>query len=143
MKSCAFFGHRDMDYELQRERIREVLIALIEGEGVTQFYSGNRGNFDRTCSELVHELKALYPQIRITMVLSFRPTKDFKLPACYDDSVYLLERTVPHAYAILETNKKLVEMVDFIVSGVVYDFGGAYKAYNYARRKRKRIINVS
>ena len=142
MKSCAFFGHRDMDYEPQRERIREVLIDLIEREGVTQFYSGNRGNFDRICSELVHELKTIYPQIRNTMVLSYHPTKDFKLPVYYDDSVYLLDRSVPHAYAILVTNERLVEITDIIVSGVVYDFGGAYKTCNYARKKNKLIIEI-
>lgn len=142
MKSCAFFGHRDMDYESQRERIREVLINLIERGEITQFYSGNRGGFDKICSEIVHELKVIYPHIRNTMVLSYHPTKDFILPVCYDDSVYLLERLVPRAFAILETNKKLVEIVDVIVSGVVYDFGGAYKACEYAGKKRKCIFNV-
>ena len=142
MKSCAFFGHRDMNYEPQRERIREILIDLIEREGITQFYSGNRGNFERACSGLVRELKEIFPHIRNTMVLSYRPTKDFALPSCYDDSVYLLEREVPRAYAILETNKRLVELADVIVSGVIYAFGGAYKAYEYARKKMKNIIEV-
>lgn len=143
MKSCAFFGHRDMNYEPQRERIREILVDLIDREENVQFYSGNRGNFDKICSGLVHELKGLYPHITNTMVLSYRSTKDFILPACYDDSAYLLERAVSRAYAILETNKLLVELADVIVSGVKYDFGGAYKAYEQARRrKKKRIISV-
>ena len=131
-----------MNYEPQRERIRAILVDLIEREGITQFYSGNRGNFDRLCSGLVHEEKELYPHIRNTMVLSYRPTKDFILPAYYDDSAYLLERSVPRAYAILETNKKLVEIVDVIVSGIVYDFGGAYKAYAYVLKLKKTVINV-
>ena len=143
MKSCVFFGHRDVNYEPHRERIRKILIALIEREGITQFYSGNRGNFDRICSELVHELKTIYPQIRNTMILSYHPTRGFKLPAYYDDSVYLLERAIPRAYAILETNKRLVEIADIIVSGVMYDFGGAYKANEYARRKKKTIITFN
>ena len=142
MKSCAFFGHRDINYEPYRERIREILIALIEREGITQFYSGHRGNFDRICSELIHELKTIYPQIRNTMVLSYHATNDFKLPASYDDSVYLLERAVPHAYAILETNKRLVDIADIIVSGVMYDFGGACKALEYARKRKVQIIEV-
>ena len=141
MKSCAFFGHRDTNYELQRERIWQILINLIEREGITQFYSGNRGSFDRLCSGLVDELKVRYPYIRNTMVLSYLPTRNFILPACYDDSIFLLERAVPPAYAILETNKKLVEIVDVILSGVVYNFGGAYKACDYARKKRKVIVS--
>lgn len=76
------------------------------------------------------------------MVLSYHPTKDFKLPACYDDSIYLLDRSVPHAYAILETNKRLVKITDIIVSGVTYDFGGAFKAVEYGRRKQKDIQNI-
>ena len=131
-----------MDYEPQRGRIRAILVNLIEREGITQFYSGNRENIDRLCSGLVHEMKELYPHIRNTMMLSYRPTKDFILSACYDDSFYLLERSVLRAYAILETNKKLVENVDVIVSGDVYDFDGAYKAYDYALKMKKIVINV-
>lgn len=131
-----------MNYEPLREGLRAIIIDLIEREGITQFYSGNRGNFDRICSNLVHELKATHPHIRNTLVLSYRPTKDSTLPTCYDDSVYLLERAVPGAYAILETNKKLVELADVIVSGVKYDFGGAYKAYDYARRRKKMVITI-
>ena len=41
----------------------------------------------------------------------------FFLPAKYDDSVYLLEKAVLPRFAIVETNKLLVQKVDFVVSG--------------------------
>lgn len=78
------------------------------------------------------------------MVLSYIPeTKDdFSLPKCIDDSVYLLERSVPKRLAVIETNKCLVDMVDFIVAGVITHCGGAYMACEYAYKRKKPIISV-
>ncbi len=144
MKSCAFFGHRNMNVKQYREKLFGTLKDLIEDKGVTQFYSGFRGDFDVYCSYLVYELKDNYPQIKNSMVLSYIPEKkeDFCLPKCFDDSVYLLERSVPKRLAIIETNKCLVDMVDFIVAGVITHCGGAYMACEYAYKRKKPIISV-
>lgn len=71
MKSCAFFGHRNMNVEQYRDKLLSILVDLIKNKGVTQFYSGFRGDFDRYCSRLVAELKVRYPQIINTMVLLY------------------------------------------------------------------------
>lgn len=142
MKSCAFFGHRDYNYEPMREQIGRIISELIEREGVTEFFSGFRGNFDALCSETAHALKVRYPHIKVTMVLSYHPQKNFVLPSFFDGSIYLLERAVPPVYAILETNKRLVERVDLILSGVEYSFGGAAKALEYAKKLKKTIVVI-
>lgn len=148
MKSCAFFGHRDINAEQYREKLLRIIIDLIENDGVTQFYSGFRGNFDKFCSSLIYELKDSYPHIKNTMVLSYIPETPaeldykFELPKYFDDSVYLLERSVPKRFAIIETNKCLVDKVDFIVAGVMTHYGGAYTALEYAYKRKKPIINV-
>ncbi len=131
-----------------RDKLLCIITDLIENKGVTQFYSGFRGDFDVYCSNLVHTLKGSYPQIRNTMVLSYMPvtTDDpdsaFRLPACFDDSVYLLERHVPRRFAILETNKCLADIADYIVAGIYIHGGGAYAACEYAQRRKKPIISV-
>jgi len=148
MKSCAFFGHRNMNVNQYREKLLQILIDLIDNYGVTQFYSGYRGDFDVYCSHLIHGLKSSYPQIRNSMVLSYIPEAksdpdyDFTLPKCFDDSVYLLERSVPKRLAIIETNKCLVDMVDYVVAGVITHCGGAYMACEYAYKRKKPIISV-
>lgn len=148
MKSCAFFGHRNINVEQYREKLLQVIVDLIENKDVTQFYSGYRGNFDIYCSCLVGQLKDKYPQLKNTMVLSYIPEASgrsdnaFILPQCFDDSVYLLERYVPKRYAIIETNKLLVDAADYIVAGVIMRCGGAYGACRYARKKKKSIFNV-
>ncbi len=149
VKSCAFFGHRHYTYQPYREKLLQIITELIENKGVTQFYSGYRGDFDVYCSSLVHELRVIYPQIRQTKVLSYipQPPQDepeyvYKLPECFDDSVYLLERQVPKRLAIIETNKCLVDKVDYIVAGVITHCGGAYMACEYAFKRKKPILTV-
>ncbi len=148
MKSCAFFGHRNMNVEKYRGKLLGIITDLIDNKGVTQFYSGFRGDFDVFCSFLIYDLKAYYPHIKNTMVLSYIPQVPddidyaFKLPQCFDDSVYLLERQVPKRLAIIETNKCLVDKVDYIVAGVIMHGGGAYAACEYAYKRNKPIISV-
>ena len=142
LKSCAFFGHRNMGVEQYREKLLCIIKDLIESKGVTQFYSGFRGDFDRFCSNTVFGLKANYPNLKNTLVLSYIPNEDFNLPKCFDDSIYLLERQVPKRLAIIETNKCLVDKVDYIVAGVIFHGGGAYAACEYAYKRKKPIISM-
>ena len=142
MKACAFFGHRDGLYESERQRIQEIVADLIKNKGVTQFYIGGRGAFDGICGEIVHYLKKDFPWIKNTLVLSYIPQKDFILPAKYDDSVYLLEKNVLPRFAIVETNKLIVQKVDFVVSGVQHEWGGAYQAVEYAKKQGKMVLDL-
>lgn len=41
MSTCTLFGHRQCPSEL-RPQLREVLVDLIEGQGVRTFYVGNQ-----------------------------------------------------------------------------------------------------
>ena len=62
-----------------------------------------------------------------------------------DNCVYkVLRHTIRKALpcAISYTNQAIVERVDYIISGVAYDWGGAWTACEYARRKKKIILNV-
>jgi hypothetical protein len=143
MKSCAFFGHGKQSYLREKGRIEAIVEGLIIREGVTQFYSEGRGAFDDICSTIIGEMKKIYPQIKNTLVYSYIPqNNECDLPKKYDDSVYLLEAWVPPKYAILKTNEAMIERCDFIVVAVEHGWGGAAKAYAYAKRKQKKIINI-
>ena len=45
-------------------------------------------------------------------------------------------------FAIVETNKLLVQKVDFVVSGVQHEWGGAYQAVAYAEKQGKMVIEL-
>ncbi len=139
--TCAFFGHRNCDYEIYREKIKSIVIDLIENYGVTEFYNGFRGDFDKICAEIVGSLREDYT-IKNVMVLSYHPKSQFRLPTFFDESVYLLEKPVLPKFAITYTNQCVVDKADFIVSGVLLESGGAWTACEYARRKKKRILYI-
>ena len=141
MLSCAFFGHRSYNYEPYKDKLKEIVVDLI-GRGVTDFYIGGRGFFDSLCAKTVHELKKEYPHIKSILVLSYIPDKNFQLSPNYDESVYLLQKRVPYQYAILQTNREIVKIVNYVVSGVVYPWGGAKTACDYAKKLNRTMFNV-
>lgn len=142
MKVCSFFGASSWSYTGYEERLKAIIVELIEKYEVVQFYSGGRGNFDRLAASTVGELRGKYSFIKNTLVLSYISKKDFVLSDIYTDSVYLLERSVPPRYAILETNKAMIDRSDFVVTAARFSFCGAQKAKEYALKKKKRIIDL-
>ena len=142
MKNCCFLGSSKDDFVNRKECIKQIIESLIVEKGVTQFYCGNRGAFDLVCSSIVGELRKKYPHIKNTHVLSYRPKEEYKMPERYTDSVYLLEKYVPPRYAILETNKIMVDRSDFVVVSTRLSFGGAKTAREYAQKKGKTILDV-
>ena len=60
----------------------------------------------------------------------------------YDDSVYVLESNVPKKYAIIKTNEAIINRCEVVIVAIQYDWGGAYRAYRYAKQKKKQIINL-
>ena len=144
MKTCVFFGHRDFNYIKYKEKLAQTLLDLIEKEGVTQFYNGGRGAFDLLCAEEVAILRKRFPRIKNTLVISYMPPANEKipLPTIYTDSVYLLKKQVPPRYAVARTNRLMVEKADCLVVGVIKQWGGAWAAVEYAQKQGKRIINI-
>ena len=88
MKSCFFIGHREAD-----ERLLPVLHStirrLIEEEGVTEFYVGGYGGFDRIAGTAVKQIKAEYPPVTLRMVIPYHPAeRPVEAPNCYDGTCY-------------------------------------------------------
>ncbi len=143
MASCVFFGHRDMNVQPYAKRLESEVEELIERRGVNVFYCGFRGDFDVYCASLVWRLKRTYPSIKSIMALSYMPDKNFVLPRVFDESLYIPERSVPPKFAIFYTNRRLCELADYIVAGVIVPFGRAYSACKYAIKLNKKPVNVT
>lgn len=138
---CVFFGHRNFDYGPYTGQI-EGYISFLAEKGVYRFYSGGRGNFDAACGRAVGKLKQSYPKTELIYALSYMPAPGFELPALYDGSEYLLEKSVPPRYAISATNRLLAEKCGYVISGVFLHSGGAYAAVAHARRLNKIILQL-
>ncbi|MBO5736308.1 MAG: hypothetical protein J6S04_00730 [Clostridia bacterium] len=144
MNACAFFGSRSWNSAEEKEALRSSILLLVEKYAVTQFYSGGRGIFDETAAMLVGELRERYPHVKNTLVLSYPTDRRWEsLPKAYTDSVYLLQRRIPPRFAVIETNKAMIDKVEFIITSTKGSFGGARKACDYAEGKGKKIFDLS
>ena len=114
-----------------------MVTALIE-EGNEQFYLGGYGEFDQMAAREVQRQKQRHPQVRSILVT---PYLSRKIPAgLYDETVYPPLETVPPKLAILRRNQWMVEHAETVVAYVLYDWGGAAAALQYAEKKKKRIL---
>ena len=144
MSSCFFIGHRDAPESLL-PLVREAVEGLVLQEGVTDFYVGSRGSFDRLAGAAVRGLMPTYPHIRLYQVLAYLPTKGVgEAPPGFTGTAYPegLE-SVPRRYAILRANRAMVDSCDYLVAYAPYETGNARRVLDYARRRgRIRIREI-
>ena len=139
MPSCFFIGHRDAPVGLLPQ-VRAAVEGLIMREGVTDFYVGSRGSFDRLAAAAVRELRETYPQIRLYLVLAYLPAKGTgEAPPGFTGTVFPegLE-SVPRRFAIQRANRAMVDTCNFMVAYAPYAAGNARKVLDYARRQQGR-----
>ena len=86
--TCVFCGHRDAPESLYT-MVYHTAEELIVRQGVTQFYCGGKGAFDRIAARAVYNLKARYPHIRSCQVLAYLPEKfDSASDDLFDETIY-------------------------------------------------------
>ena len=137
---CTFFGHRDAPPKI-KPALRQVLLDLIERQGVRQFYVGNQGNFDAMARSLLAELEQSHG-IRYEIVLAYLPSE--KAPLYDPDHTLLPEgiETVPPRFAIEYRNKWMIDHSDIVITYVHRSFGGAAKFKELAEKKNKVVIQI-
>ena len=141
-KVCSFCGHRDCDNGF-REQIKAKIKDIIENDGVTVFYSGGMGEFDRLCESVVREIKRGNKYIKLYLI---KPYFTHKLNTekkfysnSYDDIIIPDFGNVHYKRAITERNKWIAEQSDIILCYVMRANGGAYKTLQYALKINKSI----
>ena len=135
----TFCGHRDVeDYKKVKVWLYNKIEKLIS-EGATEFLLGGYGKFDNIAAKTVYELKQKYPEILSVFVAAYiNSTYDVNL---YDCSEFPSIENVPAKFAIVHRNKRMVDEADVVVAYVNNTFGGAAKTLEYAKRRKKSIIN--
>ena len=82
---CAFFGHRNIPDDLE-PRLRETIRQAIEDYGITEFWNGGYGGFDRLAERVVASLKPEYPHIKNRLVYAYKP--QYALRPTFDCDLY-------------------------------------------------------
>ena len=139
LMTITFCGHKDT-YDTDGT-IRPWLMASVESlidRGAKYFYLGGYGHFDSMAASVVREMKKQFPYIQGILVL---PYLDSTLDTSgYDGTTYPPLENVPRRFAIVKRNEWMVREAEVLVACVLYEWGGAYKTLQYARRKKKEII---
>ena len=144
MEVCAFAGHSMfVECRLNFEKLIKTLQDLINN-GVKEFLIGNHGEFDKMAFRACLILKEHNPQIKITRVFSSlltllkEPRNEKFQNICYDiEDIYFKRR-------ITKTNEIMIENSDVVVCYVDEEIthSGAKTAFNFAKKKNKKIINL-
>lgn len=140
-KACTFFGHRDCP-ETIKPKIRTAVIDLIENHGVTMFYVGNQGNFDRMVRSVLKEVTTAYPGVGYAVVLAYMPSAKKSADDFSDTLLPDGIEKVPKRFAISWRNKWMIEHADYVVTYVTRLFGGAAQFSALAKSKGKIIYDI-
>ncbi len=77
IKSCVFTGHRILEDDFSKKRLKIVVQAAIE-QGVDTFYNGMAMGFDLIAAEIVLSLKKKYPHVKlIACIPCYKQEKNF------------------------------------------------------------------
>ena len=146
---CSFFGHKEIQIT---EEISVNLFKIIENlikQGCYNFYFGGLGMFDDLCYKIVSELKKTYTNIkRFFCVWDYRHLKKQKRPNWLKNEEYeefiLLDFKIDLWYLrIYYRNRAIIDNSDIVLFYVKNnEKSGAYKAYKYAKQKKKNILNM-
>lgn len=138
-KSCFFIGHREAPESIYLE-LSQIVEQLIE-QGVTDFYVGHYGNFDRLAARAVIAAKQRHPEVRLTMLLPYHPAeREVILPSGFDGSLYPPGmENVPRRFAIARANRWMVEHCTHLVAYVTHPASNAGKVVEWGRRLTKEV----
>jgi len=143
-KSCYFIGHRDAREKIYPFLKKHVLNCIVHF-GVTEFFVGHYGSFDRLAAKAVIEVKRTYPDIRLRMVLPYHPAvRPVKLSEGFDGSYYpWSDEHIPHRLAIVKTNQYMVKTCDFLVAYAWRPASRARDLVEYAEKQGATVINIA
>ena len=148
-KTCCGFGHRKLHESAENvtDKLYNVILNLISEENVSEFMTGEMGDFDTCFSSAVKRAKKLYPNIKLILVMPYfqnkvNTNKDY-YETFYDDIIIPDEAFgCYYKTAITKRNRWMIDNSEYVVSYIRKDHGGAFTAVSYAVRHDKTIIPV-
>ena len=165
LHTCCFFGHRKIEVTDELvNRLKEVVEHLIVDKNVDTFLFGSKSQFDKSCLQVVTELKKKYPHIRRIYVRAEFPYIDEDYTAYllkrYDQSYYPERMINAGKAAYVERNYEMIDNSSYCV--IYYDENympprrkngrrdlfdyqpksGTAVAHDYAVKKGKSIMNL-
>ena len=145
-----FFGHREIENAREMEKgLYKIISDLISDKEYVEFLVGRNGEFDMLVSSQISYAKK---NIRcdnnsLCLVLpylcaEYKNNKQY-FEEYYDEIIVSESASKVHyKNAITARNREMIDKADMIICCVYNNFGGAFNALKYAKKKNKLIINL-
>ena len=151
MKKIAFIGHRNVWKDI-RNKLYDRVKEYIE-EGYKVFTMGTHGEFDRMALSVCRELKKIYKDIKIEVVITSLTQINSNLDLNgsekynpYSDVSTIMYNTEEEHFKrkIVVSNQQMIDTCDTLICYVdtKRTYGGAILAYKYALKKGLSIVNL-
>lgn len=149
--TCAFFGHRDFYTHLKcEEKLAVIVKDLITKNEYVDFLVGRNGEFDQfVSSTILHTRRECFQgNSSLICVLPYVTTEYLNNQQSFEDyydEIRMCEKSsMAHFKAAIQIrNREMVDCADLIICYIERDSGGAYQTIQYAKRQKKRIINLA
>ena len=154
---CCFIGHRKIEKtNALVNKLRCTIEKLIKDENVNAFLFGSKSQFNDLCYEITSELKYIYPHIVRIYVRAEFPYIDEEyrkyLLQKYEKTYFPENILNAGRASYIERNFEMINKSDFCImyydenyipcNKKSTDQSGTKIAYNYAVKKKRKIINV-
>ena len=147
-KMCCFDGDRTVIDEKEVEKIRKVIIELVEN-GVKKFCFLQKSKIDTIAFSILEELKKTYTDISLGLVFPNADISVFDLTrkpfSKYD--FFLTDKIsfkTQAGWTVRKWNYYMVDCSDYLVCHCISASGRAYDTLNYAKsREDVKIINTA
>lgn len=150
MITCTFAGHHDIYETAAMDKVLALLHYLMGLDDEFCFFSGGMGRFDLMCEGKVNQIKKLYPEKKIQLLLilpymkqSINTHGEYYYDR-YDEIVLPGELDGCHyKAAITRRNRWMVDRSDYMIAYIKETYGNSFTTFKYARRRKITIWNVA
>ena len=136
----SFCGHACLtDHNSIKDQLRTSLHTLTPNSPI-HFYLGGYGDFDSIAYACCKQFARSHPGTKLFWIspyVSATPEKE------YDGVIYPGLENVPPKLAIIKRNEWMMENANIVIAYIEHSFGGAYKSFCFATRKKKQIYNLA
>ena len=155
-KKTCFIGHRHIyNYKETREKLYNIVKEEIKN-GCKFFTMGTHGEFDEMALSVCRELRKIYTDIEIEVVITSFKTIE---PIIDHDPIFGDEKYIPYSDVkttmydieeehykrkIIVSNQQMIDNCDTLICYVnpTKTYGGAILAYKYAKKKGLQLVNL-
>lgn len=152
IRTVCFTGHREIPahHALRLPDLLESVIVDLISRGATVFRAGGAMGFDTVAALKVLELRGLYPQIRLELILPCRDQSKHWREEDVRVYEYILHAADSHRFlfdsyvdgCMLERDRRLVSGSDVCVAYLTRSRGGTAYTFSQALRAGLETVNL-